>query len=102
VSDPATEEAPVRQASVQPIEPLNSNYDPPQPWRCQRVFAPRLPSPCPGVVVGKVGACPVCADCGPIEVAAVNAERARIEALVASPEFIAEARREQAWEARVS
>lgn len=86
--------------STRPLSPLNTNYDPPQPWRC----VTHARHGCEGPVVGAVGAVPVCANGAVAEESARATDRARREALLADPEFqkvlAEEARIEQMLEMR--
>lgn len=87
-------------ATIRPLSarPLNDNYTPPRAWAC----ATHAAHECAGPVVEFVGAYPVCAAGSVAEQAAQAADDARIARLMQTPEFIAAARAEQAWEARVS
>lgn len=81
---------------------LNTNYDPPQPWRC----IPPAEHVCSGPVVGAVGAYPVCQAGAVAEQVRRDEENARLAAWMAQPEvrtmLDAEAARERYWEGRVS
>jgi hypothetical protein len=87
-------------ARLEPISPLNTNYDPPRPWTCMTHAAHE----CTGTIVGKVGAYPVCQAGAAAELAARAADTERIQALLADPEMQArlaeEARIERMIESR--
>jgi hypothetical protein len=88
----------MREPYVRPLPARNENYAPPRPWRCVTHEA----HGCAGDVVGAVGAIPVCEAGAAAEIAAQRADRARIEALLDTPEMRAEIAAEMAWEARHS
>ena len=76
---------------------MNTNYDPPQPWRCA-TYAAHV---CDGQVIGALGAYPVCAAGAAAEQVARDADQVRISAWMNSPEGRREIAREQATEHRI-
>lgn len=86
-----------RLSRLRELPAMNSNYDPPQPWRC--ISHER--HECDGQVIGQVGV-PVCAAAAELEQARQDEDAARWAAWGDSPAGRAEAAAEQAWEARVS
>lgn len=85
-------------AEVRALSALNTNYDPPQPWRCVTHEA----HDCDGKVIGAVGAVPVCNTGAAAEITAQVADRLRREALLSDPAVQEAMRWEQRMEARYS
>ena len=83
--------------NLRALPALNTNYDPPQPWRCV-TYETHV---CSGVVVGEVGV-PVCAAGAVAEGAAQDADRAYWSAWADSPAGRAEGAAERRLESRVS
>lgn len=79
---------------IRPLSPLNENYQPGRSWLCA-TFAPHE---CLGTVVGAVGAYPVCANGAVAEEAAREADQARRDAWLNSPEGQRVLRQEAAME----
>lgn len=68
---------------LRPLTPLNTNYNPPRPWAC----ITHESHDCTGTVIGALGAIPVCASGAVAQQAARDADRARRDALLATPEM---------------
>lgn len=82
---------------VRELPTLNTNYDPPQPWRC----ATRAAHDCDDDVVGAVGAYPVCCRGAEAEQLARAEQAERMRRLLADPEFQATLAREAEVEMRI-
>lgn len=78
------------------LPPLNYNYDPPQAWVCLVGDDHAC-----GPVIGALGALPVCAEGDRIESAVRAADRRRIQAMLAKPEWRAVLAAEAAMERRL-
>jgi hypothetical protein len=87
-----------RRTELRALPALNTNYDPPRPWRC----CVDEPHECDGVVVGALGATPTCAAGEPAWREAARRRDERLRAWAESPEGRREAAWEMACERRVS